>query len=53
VAGPLVAGTAGEPVSHFDGSYGRLRDVVAGSDGSLLVATNELGNARILRVRTG
>lgn len=50
---PLVAGTAGAPVSHFDGSYGRLRDVVAGSDGSLLVATNEPGNARILRVRTG
>ncbi|BBE23144.1 oxidoreductase [Arthrobacter sp. MN05-02] len=50
---PLVDGTAGEPVSHFEGSYGRLRDVVAGSDGSLLVATNEPGSARILRIRTG
>lgn len=47
---PLAGGTAGEPISHFDGSYGRLRDVVAAPDGSLLVATNESGSARILRV---
>jgi len=47
---PLAGGTAGEPISHFDGSYGRLRDVVAAPDGSLLVATNESGSGRILRV---
>ncbi|WP_104178940.1 sorbosone dehydrogenase family protein [Arthrobacter sp. B0490] len=47
---PLRDGTAGEPVSHFDGEYGRLRDVTAGTDGSLLVATNESGDARILRI---
>lgn len=47
---PLRDGTAGEPVGHFDGQYGRLRDVAAGTDGSLLVATNESGGARILRI---
>ncbi len=50
---PLVDGIAGEPASHFDGSYGRLRDVVEAADGSLLVATNESGSARILRIAVG
>ncbi len=47
---PLRDGTAGEPASHFDGLFGRLRDVAAGTDGSLLVATNEPDGARILRI---
>lgn len=47
---PLRGGTAGEPVSHLDGDHGRLRDVAAAADGSLLVATNEAGGARLLRV---
>ena len=47
---PLRDGIAGMPVSHFDGQYGRLRDVAAGVDGGLLVATNESGGGRILRV---
>ncbi|MFC3299578.1 PQQ-dependent sugar dehydrogenase [Arthrobacter agilis] len=46
---PVSGGTAGEPVSYFDGRYGRLRDVAA-ADGALLVATNEPDGARILRV---
>ncbi|MCU1634369.1 MAG: glucose sorbosone dehydrogenase, partial [Micrococcaceae bacterium] len=50
---PLEGGTAGEPVSHFDGSYGRLRDVAGAEGGSLLVATNEPGGARILRIAVG
>jgi glucose/arabinose dehydrogenase len=48
---PLGGGTAGEPASHFDGEFGRLRDVAAAADGSLLVATNESGGARILTIR--
>jgi glucose/arabinose dehydrogenase len=47
---PLADGTAGEPAGHFDGQFGRLRDVAAGPDGALLVATNEPGGARILRI---
>ncbi|MBG6182483.1 glucose/arabinose dehydrogenase [Arthrobacter sp. CAN_A214] len=47
---PLAGGQAGRPVSHFDGEFGRLRDVAEGPDGGLLVATNENdGRARILR----
>ncbi|MBG6216781.1 glucose/arabinose dehydrogenase [Arthrobacter sp. CAN_A6] len=47
---PLAGGEAGRPVSHFDGEFGRLRDVAEGPDGGLLVATNENdGGARILR----
>ncbi|MHA7238427.1 PQQ-dependent sugar dehydrogenase [Arthrobacter sp. TMS1-12-1] len=50
---PLRGGTAGEPASRFDRQFGRLRDVAAGADGSLLVATNETGGARILRIDRG
>lgn len=46
---PLNAESASEPVSHFQGEYGRLRDTIAGPDGELLVATNETGGSRILR----
>ncbi|MFJ6278481.1 PQQ-dependent sugar dehydrogenase [Arthrobacter subterraneus] len=47
---PLADGSAGEPASFFDGAYGRLRDTIAGEDGGLLIATNETGGSRILRV---
>jgi glucose/arabinose dehydrogenase len=50
---PVTGAAAGVPVSHFDGTYGRLRDVAATTDGALLVATNEAGGARILRVAVG
>lgn len=47
---PLVGGSAGDPASFFDGTHGRLRDTIAGVDGTLLIATNEDGGSRILRV---
>lgn len=47
---PLADGSVGEPASFFDGTYGRLRDTIAGEDGGLLIATNENGGSRILRV---
>lgn len=47
---PLFGGTAGEPVSYFDDEFGRLRDTLPGADGGLLIATNEDGGSRILRV---
>ena len=47
---PLIAGTASTPVSHFDGEYGRLRDVVQGAAGELLVATNEGSESRVITV---
>lgn len=47
---PLRSGTPGEPTSFLDGSLGRLRDVIAAADGSLLVATNESNGSRIVRV---
>ncbi|WP_253905850.1 PQQ-dependent sugar dehydrogenase [Arthrobacter sp. H5] len=47
---PLANGSAGMPVSHFDGEFGRLRDVVESTDGALWVATNEDGDSRIVRV---
>lgn len=47
---PLNSGTAGTPVSHFDGEHGRLRDVIDGGDGALWIATNEGSGSRILRV---
>ncbi|WP_051477279.1 PQQ-dependent sugar dehydrogenase [Arthrobacter sp. Br18] len=46
---PLVGGQAGRPVSHFDGEFGRLRDVAEGSDGLLVVTNEGDGGARILR----
>lgn len=47
---PLVAGTASTPVSHFDGEYGRLRDVIPGIDGELLIATNEGTASRVITI---
>ncbi|MBG6181681.1 PQQ-dependent sugar dehydrogenase [Arthrobacter sp. CAN_A1] len=49
---PLAAGTAGTPVSHFDGQHGRLRDVIEGPDGALWIATNEGDDSRVLSVTT-
>ena len=51
-------GAAGDPVSYYDGRYGRLRSVVAAPDGSLWVTTSNTdgrgnprdGDDRILRV---
>ena len=48
-----------EPTSAFDGAFGRLRDVVAGPDGTLWVLTNNTdgrgspreGDDRLLQVR--
>lgn len=47
---PLTDGSAGTPASFLDGAHGRLRDTIAGVDGELLIATNEEGGSRILRV---
>lgn len=47
---PLSGGAAGEPVSFFDGTYGRLRDTIAGPEGGLFIATNEGDRSRILQV---
>jgi glucose/arabinose dehydrogenase len=47
---PLADGSAGDPVSFLDGTHGRLRDTIAGAKGELLIATNEAGGSRILRV---
>lgn len=47
---PLAGASVGDPVSYFDGTYGRLRDTIAGGEGELLIATNEGGSSRILRV---
>ncbi|GAB3532257.1 PQQ-dependent sugar dehydrogenase [Arthrobacter tecti] len=47
---PLFSGVAGEPVSHFEDQFGRLRDTTIGPDGELLIATNEGGGSRIVRV---
>jgi glucose/arabinose dehydrogenase len=33
-------GTAGKPIAHFTGQYGRLRDVVRAPDGSLWITTS-------------
>ena len=37
---PDAAGTTATAVEHYTGSYGRIRDVVAGPDGSLWFITN-------------
>lgn len=47
---PLADGSAGNPASFLDGSHGRLRDIIAGLEGELLIATNEDGGSRILQV---
>ncbi|WP_019481267.1 MULTISPECIES: PQQ-dependent sugar dehydrogenase [unclassified Arthrobacter] len=47
---PLLAGAVNAPVSHFDGEYGRLRDVIQGTDGELLIATNEGTESRVITV---
>lgn len=47
---PLLDGNAGEPVSHFQDEYGRLRDVITGPDGALWVATNGGPEEQILLV---
>jgi aldose sugar dehydrogenase len=56
---PIADGTAGQPVEHFTGDYGRLRSVVPTADDSaLLVSTNNTdgrgrpraGDDRILRI---
>lgn len=48
---PLIDGTAGQPVSHFEDEYGRLRDVITGPDGDLWVATNGGPEEQILLIR--
>ncbi|MHA7153472.1 PQQ-dependent sugar dehydrogenase [Arthrobacter sp. TMN-50] len=50
---PLASGTAGTPVSHFDGEHGRLRDVIEGAGDALWIATNEGAQSRILTVTAG
>lgn len=47
---PLIDGNAGQPVSHFQDEYGRLRDVIAGPGGALWVATNGGPEEQILLV---
>ena len=47
---PVSGGSAGNPASFLDGAHGRLRDTLAGVDGTLLIATNETSGSRILRV---
>lgn len=47
---PLGTGVAEAPISAFDGEYGRLRDVIEGPDGTLLIATNEDSQSRVLSV---
>ncbi|WP_035767911.1 PQQ-dependent sugar dehydrogenase [Arthrobacter castelli] len=47
---PLLDGRAGQPVSHFQDDYGRLRDVITGPDGALWVATNGGPEERIIVV---
>lgn len=47
---PFVGGSVGDPASFFNGAHGRLRDTIAGGDGTLLIATNEDDGSRILRV---
>lgn len=48
---PLAGASVGEPMSYFDGTYGRLRDTIAAGDDELLIATNEGGGSRILQVK--
>ncbi|WP_299166637.1 sorbosone dehydrogenase family protein [uncultured Arthrobacter sp.] len=48
---PVTDGSPQEPSSFLDGTHGRLRDTIAGTDGGLLIATNEDGGSRILQVR--
>lgn len=55
---PLDGETAGKPVAHFGGEYGRIRSVAAAPDGALWVTTSNTdgrgdvkdGDDRILRV---
>jgi glucose/arabinose dehydrogenase len=54
---PLADGRLGQPERVFDGEHGRVRDVVAGPDGSLWVLTDNTsrgaaspGDDRLLRV---
>lgn len=47
---PLAHDSAEEPASFLNGTHGRLRDTIAGADGSLIIATNEEGGSRVLRV---
>lgn len=47
---PLNDGQAGEPASHFQDDYGRLRDVVVGPNDVLWVATNSGPEEQILLV---
>jgi len=41
---PLRGGTAAEPIEHFQGSFGRLRETIEGPDGSLWIANNRAAN---------
>ncbi len=54
---PLADGVLGEPEALLEGEHGRIRDVVAGPDGSLWVLTNNTargsgaaGDDRVLRL---
>lgn len=55
---PLDAASAGKPVAHFGGEYGRIRSVAVAPDGALWVTTSNTdgrgdikdGDDRILRV---
>ena len=55
---PLDDGEAGEPVALLEGDYGRLRNVVAGPDGTLWITTSNRdgrgefddGDDRVLRL---
>ncbi|MEH3077418.1 MAG: PQQ-dependent sugar dehydrogenase [Quadrisphaera sp.] len=43
---PLDDGRLGEPERVVDGAHGRVRDVVAGPDGSLWVLTDNTSRGR-------
>lgn len=46
----LHGGKPGTPRAWFEGTFGRLRDVVAGPDGTLWVAANAPSQGAVLRV---
>lgn len=48
---PLAEGVAGEPISAFEDEFGRVRDTFPAPDGGLLIATNEEGGSRIVRLK--